>query len=152
MNHMLLPGSPDMKEFNESARYGINAMELLINGLLKAGASRSNLRAKVFGGGHLLNGTGVPEVFTPGKDNTRFAFSFLEDEDLFVESYNVGGSFGRKIYFESASGEVLMKKVKALSTMTVRQREQRFRRNLQKKVIKGGTVSLFTSGTDRGKR
>jgi chemotaxis protein CheD len=149
MNHMLLPGSPDMKEFNESARYGINAMELLINGLLKIGASRSNLRAKVFGGGHIFNVAGVTEIFTPGKDNTTFAFSFLEDEDLPVESYNVGGSFGRKIYFESDTGEVLMKRIKALSTSTVREREQRFRRTLQEKGGKEGTVSLFTNPMNR---
>ena len=144
MNHMLLPGSPDLVEFNESARYGINAMELLINGLLMEGASRNRLKAKVFGGGHIFNGAGFREIFTPGKDNTKFTFSFLEDENLPIESYNVGGNFGRKIYFESDTGEVLMKRVKALSTLTVRQREQRFRRTMKDQNVTEGKVSLFT--------
>ena len=152
MNHMLLPGSPDMKEFNESARYGINAMELLINGLLTKGALRHNLKAKVFGGGHIFNGAGFREIFTPGKDNTKFTFSFLEDENLPIESYNVGGNFGRKIYFESDTGEVLMKRVRALSTLSVRQREQRFRRTFQEKAVTEGKVSLFTDNPERKKR
>lgn len=152
MNHMLLPGSPDMKEFNESARYGINAMELLINGLLTNGAKRHNLKAKVFGGGHVFNGAGFREVFTPGKDNTKFTFSFLEDENLPIESYNVGGNFGRKIYFESDTGEVLMKRVKALSTLSVRQREQRFHRTLREKASAQGKVALFTDNPEKKKR
>jgi chemotaxis protein CheD len=35
-------------------RYGTYAMEILINDLLKAGARRENLEAKVFGGGAVL--------------------------------------------------------------------------------------------------
>ena len=51
MNHIFLPGNADLKVFNDSARYGINAMELLINKMLSLDARRRSLRAKVFGGG-----------------------------------------------------------------------------------------------------
>ncbi|MDM8535516.1 chemotaxis protein CheD, partial [Desulfobacterales bacterium HSG17] len=50
MNHILMPGRADMKRFDMSARYGINAMELLINRIMNLGGKRRNLVAKIFGG------------------------------------------------------------------------------------------------------
>ena len=54
MNHILLPGKADMRHFDVSARYGINAMELLINKMMQLGGSRNRFLAKVFGGAHLF--------------------------------------------------------------------------------------------------
>jgi chemotaxis receptor (MCP) glutamine deamidase CheD len=53
MNHFMLPdgGGDDGSPVSASARYGTYAMEVLINEVLKAGARRENLEAKVFGGG-----------------------------------------------------------------------------------------------------
>ncbi len=151
MNHILLPGSPDMKHFNASARYGINAMELLINGMLKAGGRRSDLKTKVFGGGHVFDNGDGPQVFTPGKDNADFVFTFLENERIPVESYNVGGNFGRKIHFDTATGQVLMKRIKALSSLTVRQREERFRRSLSTEAVRGRGVVFLDGKSEREK-
>ncbi|MGH7767165.1 MAG: chemotaxis protein CheD, partial [Candidatus Binatia bacterium] len=53
MNHFMLPdGEPDG---DQPTRYGINAMEVLINEIMKLGGERRRLRAKVFGAGHVLN-------------------------------------------------------------------------------------------------
>jgi len=56
MNHYLLPGMihPDEILTSEVGRYGMYAMELLIGELVKYGAKRKNLAAKVFGGGNVL--------------------------------------------------------------------------------------------------
>ena len=54
MNHILLPGSADMDQFNTSARYGVNAMDKLITRMLANGVDRKKLVAKVFGGAHIL--------------------------------------------------------------------------------------------------
>lgn len=141
MNHILLPGNPDLKLFNDSARYGVNAMELLINQMLKLGAHRTSFRAKVFGGGQML--TDTPQVYTPGKDNARFVFNFLETEGIQVDSFNVGGAYGRKIHFYTHSGEVLMKKIKALSVLNIRRKEERFNEKLQKEASRSGWTSVF---------
>ena len=58
MNHFLLANRRYTRDTpvieSEAGRYGIHAMELLINEMLKQGAQRSNLKAKVFGGGDVL--------------------------------------------------------------------------------------------------
>jgi len=141
MNHILLPGNADLKLFNVSARYGVNAMELLINKMLTKGADRARFRAKVFGGGRML--TDTPQVYSPGKENARFVFDFLDTEGIQVDSFNVGGAYGRKIHFYTHSGEVLMKRIKALSVMNIRRKEEKFNEKLQKEVPKSGWASLF---------
>ena len=58
-------------------RYGVNAMEMLINEVLKLGGDRRRLQAKAFGAAHVLSGAGLsPEV--PRK-NARFIKEFLAD-------------------------------------------------------------------------
>ena len=56
INHFLLPGSAGGGEGGASARYGVHLMELLINGLLKKGASRKRIEAKIIGGGKTVPG------------------------------------------------------------------------------------------------
>lgn len=112
MNHILLPGNTDHKEFNDSARYGKNAMELLINRMLSLRASRGSLRAKVFGGGHFLIGGSGPITISPGEANVGFAFNFLKTEGIPVDHYNVGGDFARRVELNSFTGEVLMKRIR----------------------------------------
>ena len=52
MNHFLLPGDSD-QQIRDSERYGVHLMELLVNALLRQGASRQRLLAKLFGGANL---------------------------------------------------------------------------------------------------
>jgi len=108
MNHFMLPDSADD---DASARYGVNAMELLINRCMKKGADRKRLEAKVFGGGHVLK-TRVHHASVPQR-NIQFALSFLEDESIPILKQDVGGLAARSVLFFTDSGRVFMKRLKA---------------------------------------
>lgn len=84
-----------------SASYGVNAMELLINGLLKVGAERPRLRAHVFGGARMLSG-----LSNVGQGNSDFAMSFLRAEGIRILSQSTGGTQARRINFWPCSGLV----------------------------------------------
>ena len=143
MNHIFLPGNADFNVFNDSARYGINAMELLINEMLSIGARRRSLRAKVFGGGQVLNGNGDKGVFKPGEANIEFTFGFLQTEKIPIDGYNVGGNFARRVELNTYTGEVLMKKIKARFTEDIKVLEQKYRRKVQGQLDKPRRVALF---------
>lgn len=98
MNHFLLPGDP--RTNRGEARYGINAMELLINGVLKAGGRVSGLEAKVFGGAN-ATGSRVPV----GALNAEFAFWFLQNEGIPCTARDVGGVHARKLRYWPYSGQ-----------------------------------------------
>jgi chemotaxis protein CheD len=98
MNHFLLAeGGGGRTE--DAVRYGAYAMEMLINGLLKQGARRDRLTARLFGGARMV--AGLSDV---GADNARFAIDFLEAEGIPLSGYSLGGVSARRVEFWPASG------------------------------------------------
>jgi len=103
MNHFLLPGDratakTGMPE-SEAMRYGVHSMELLVNGLLRKGAQRERLQAKLFGGARMIKGlTDVGEL------NAAFAERFLREENISIVGGSLRGESGRRIQFWPVSG------------------------------------------------
>lgn len=98
MNHFLLPDGAAAGSLN-SARFGVNAMELLINALIKEGAKRSRLKAKVFGGGRMI--AGLSDV---GEKNAKFVLGFLRSEAIECTGQSLGGTQARRVEFWPGSG------------------------------------------------
>jgi chemotaxis protein CheD len=92
MDHFLLPG--DGSAEHESLRHGAHATELLINGLLRHGARRARLRARLFRGGHVARGLG-----DIGNRNADFAEGFLRDESIHVGACSLRGETARQVEF-----------------------------------------------------
>jgi len=135
MNHFMLPGSGSGAK--ESARMGVYAMELLINQMLKLGAERSRLVAKVFGGASVLQGMDTLNV---GTQNSDFVLQFLREEGIAVTAQDLYDVCPRKVYFFLQSGKVKVKKLGALRDNTLEQRERDYLRRLQPH---GGEVEIF---------
>jgi chemotaxis protein CheD len=142
MNHFMLPdgGGDAGSPLNASARYGTYAMEILINQLLKLGARRGNLEAKVFGGGNVLDGLTVANV---GQRNADFVLKFLQTEKIKVVAQDLVDIFPRKVYFFPKSSKVMVKKLRNVHNTTISQREKDYRQRLYK-VDSGGDVELFS--------
>jgi chemotaxis protein CheD len=98
MNHFLLPDGGG-REGPDAIRYGAFAMELLINGLLRGGARRHRLEAKLFGGGHLFAG-----LIDIGEQNVAFAERFLKSEGIRVLGGSVRGPHARRVQYWPAAG------------------------------------------------
>ena len=98
MNHFLLPGRGEAAG-GDAVRYGVHAMELLVNGLLRNGARRERLEAKLFGGARMLEG--LTDI---GTQNAEFAKYFLQRERIAFTGGSLGGDRGRRVQFWPASG------------------------------------------------
>ncbi len=143
MNHFMLPGSLETRNSMESpnAKYGMYAMELLINDLLKLGCKRERLEAKVFGGGSVL-GHGNNPASVP-RSNIDFAFDFLKTEDIPVLSSDVGGREARKILFFAKSGKVLLKRITGTLIVAVEKEEEVYLKRIAEIQATSGDVILF---------
>ncbi|HMA15647.1 MAG TPA: chemoreceptor glutamine deamidase CheD [Kiloniellaceae bacterium] len=108
MNHFMLPGGNG--DDGNSARYGANAMELLINDLLKRGARRQRLQAKVFGGGNVLSGFHNDPI---GTRNAHFVLDYLDAEKIPVLAQDLGDNQARKVCFFPRTGRTLVKRLPA---------------------------------------
>ena len=97
MNHFLLPDTG--RSPSASVLYGAQAMELLINALMKRGARKDRLEAKLFGGARMI--AGLADI---GRSNGEFARRFLRDEAIPCLAESLGGTRARRIRFWPASG------------------------------------------------
>lgn len=141
MNHFMLPESSKNAETATSVpmRYGVYAMEMMINQLLKIGAERQNLEAKLFGGASVLRGISVSNV---GARNAEFALQYLQTEGIAVTGKDLLETWPRKVYFFPASGRVLVKKIRNMHNETILERERAYRTRLRDGNIQG-EVELF---------
>lgn len=142
MNHFMLPdsGSDENSPISASMRYGTFAMEILINELLKAGARRENLEAKVFGGGNVLRGFTSINV---GERNARFVRNYLKTENILITAEDLIDIHPRKVFFFPHTGKVLVKKLKVVHNDTLKQREIDYANKLKKDALDGGEIDLF---------
>ena len=135
MNHFMLPeGSGD------SGRYGSYAMELLINELLKRGASRLTLEAKVFGGGQVISGMNTMNV---GERNTQFVMDYLKTERITVVSKDVLDIYPRKVCFLPSSGKAMVKRLAAANSEALLAQDRVAAQKAIPSVTGGGSVDLF---------
>ena len=134
MNHFLLPGGHSQVGAREAQRYGVHAMELLVNALLNSGARRERLEAKLFGGARLIDG--LTDI---GSQNADFAVRFLSAEGIRHIGGSLRGEHGRKVQFWPVSG-------RARQSLMEREAAQVF--DVEKRIqpiapVDTGTVELF---------
>lgn len=139
LNHFLLPADKSQGITATSSRYGVQAMELLINSILKTGAQKTDLEAKVFGGAnvlHNLSGTSV------GDKNSAFVKEYLAAEGIPVTASDLGGAKARKIFFFPSNGRVLVQNLNSASEQSTFEQEQSYQKRIPVKPKTGG-VDLF---------
>ncbi|MEN6620245.1 MAG: chemotaxis protein CheD [Smithella sp.] len=134
MNHFMLSNYRYSKSMpmciTEAGRYGVHAMELVINGMLKIGADRTKFRAKAFGGSSLLQKTGKTDsFFCVGEANVRFILEFLKKDRIPLVASDLGGDRGRKIFFSSNTYDVYVRKIGKPKIPELIKEEKRFWQN-----------------------
>jgi len=135
MNHFMLPeGSGD------SGRYGSYAMELLINEMMKRGASRLTMEAKVFGGGAVISGMNSLNV---GERNTKFVIDYLHTERIPIVSKDVMDIYPRKVCFLPGSGKAMVKRLAPTNAEALVAQDRAAAQKAVPTTTGGGSVDLF---------
>ena len=116
MNHFMLSNPRYSKDLpihaSEAGRYGIHAMELLINDMMAKGIDRRQLRAKILGGAAIMNQDLEKGNFLcVGQVNCRFIGEYLGSEGIPVDAEDIGGDFGRVIHFSNGDFAVYRRKI-----------------------------------------
>lgn len=132
MNHFLLPmrnpaGRATMLE-SDAGRYGLWAMEILINELLNRGARRERLRAKAFGGGNVLRiaAESLPDRYCIGTSNVRFVKQFLDQDGIPLVAQDLGGVEGRQIHFHGGDYSVYLRRIPRTNVERILKEERHY--------------------------
>jgi chemotaxis protein CheD len=92
-----------------SPKYGNVAIHQLVKRMLSMGSHREHLISKVFGGGAVMSNIDEPR-FHVGKQNIEIAWQILEEERIPILTSDVGGQVGRKLIFDTSTGQVKVKR------------------------------------------
>lgn len=138
MNHFMLP---DSDSADASGRYGSFAMEVLINEMIKLGARRESMQAKIFGGGQVMANFTTMNI---GQRNTEFVTQYLQTERIPIVSEDVLDIYPRKVVYFPATGKVMVKRLAhAHPEALVAQERARGSAAQLAKTNAGGSVDLF---------
>ena len=132
LNHFLLPRAPSTADDGATARYGLYALECLINNVLRGGGRREDLEVKVFGGGRVIHGCG-----DIGRANIDFVRTFFADESMAIAAEDVGGSVARRVRYWPRTGRAQVMQL-PMDQVADFEREAAIRVSLD-----AGTVELF---------
>lgn len=123
MNHFMLPedGEPGTRGQVESMRYGAYAMEVLIGEMLRAGARRERLQAKVFGGAAVLANMTTLNI---GDRNADFVLRYLKAERIAVAAQDLRGQHARRVCLLPKSGKAVVRKLRTQLDVQSIQREE----------------------------
>lgn len=139
MNHFLLPhvSSPEHAPDDAANRFGLFAMENLVNVILQQGGQRERLEVKLFGGAQVLNAcTHI------GQRNADFALDYVRREGLRLLANDLGGEQPRKLLFSPREGRVWMRRLERLHNDTLIRREENYQHQVEMEDS-GGEIDLF---------
>jgi chemotaxis protein methyltransferase CheR len=141
INHFMLPDG--LADDAMPTRFGVNAMEVLINELLKLGGDRRRFQAKAFGAAHVLSDAGL----SPGvpRTNARFIKEFLATEGIPLVSSRLGGSAPVEVLFATATGKALVRALGDAMARDLAREETRHDLEIRKSLsrVPDGSVELF---------
>lgn len=146
MNHFMLPepaasrgGERDgwSSIVGRAARYGNDAMEQLINAILRAGGQRDDLEVKLFGGGRVL-----AQMTDIGQRNIAFVQRYIATEQLQVSASDLGDVYPRQVQFFPASGKARVRQLRGSKDVALVADERQYLKRLANDPIKG-EVELF---------
>lgn len=141
INHFMLPDGLDDRAM--PTRFGVNAMEVLINEVLKLGGDRRRMQAKAFGAAHVLANAGLsPDV---PRRNAKFIKAFLETEGIPLVSSRLGGSAPVEVVFTTDTAKAMVRALGDAIARDLAREEENHDLVIKKQLVwpQQGSVELF---------
>ena len=141
MNHFMLPSSTE--DATLPTRFGVHAMEVLINQVMQLGGDRHQLHAKVFGGADVLRMQGGH--LRVAEKNRNFVHEFLEAEKIPILAHRLGGVDPLQVYFFTHTAKVMVRPLRRDATDRILAEENNYRAQISHPVAtqQTGDVTLF---------
>jgi len=145
LNHFMLPQRLNEKEqfyLTKAGKYGMYAMELLINEMIKIGAVKKSLTGKIFGGAKIVTSLSSNSV-NISESNIEFAFEYLKAEGIPVVSSDTGGNHARQILYFTKNAKVFLRRITGTGSQHVEKGELKYFEKIKSKEKARRKLTLF---------
>lgn len=109
--HIMLPSSQEIKNNSNLAKFADTGIDELIDKMVKLGARKSNLTAKIAGGAQMFNFNSNNSMLRIGERNVLATKEKLKKLDIRIIGEDTGGNFGRTIIFDSKDGSLFIRTI-----------------------------------------
>jgi chemotaxis protein CheD len=104
MAHVMLPSSENCRDTANKFKFADTAIPILLNEMIKSGANRGRIVAKLAGGAQMFTGYITNEVIKIGPRNIEATKISLRELNIPIVGEDLGGNYGRTIELFSESG------------------------------------------------
>lgn len=111
MAHIMLPNSTKLGGDENPSKYADTAVLLLVDGLVKQGAEKANLKAKIAGGAQMFAFQSENEILQIGYRNIKATIMALKKQQIPLVASDVGKDYGRTILFCPETAKMSIKSV-----------------------------------------
>lgn len=111
MNHAILPAAPPNYPLSDLFRYVDTSFNYILNKIKSMKIPVDGLEIKLFGGANMMHEVSKYSIGV-GDKNIEVVLSLIKKNGLFLKARDVGGRYGRRVIFNTTTGEVLVKKLK----------------------------------------
>lgn len=118
MSHFMIAARASPAGQMPDARYGEDALVLMLRDLAALGVRADECQAKVFGGGNMFPQQIPPHTLSVGRRNGEAARALLRQRGIAVQSESLFGVGYRQIVFEVATGDVWARQIVPSSNPT----------------------------------
>jgi chemotaxis protein CheD len=109
--HVMLPDSTKIKNNSNVAKFADTAIDKLINDMIKVGADRKRLTAKIAGGAQMFSFNNQNDLMKIGERNAVACREKLKELGIRLISEDTGKNYGRTIEFYPENGDLLIKSI-----------------------------------------
>lgn len=109
--HIMLPSSLQAKNPENKAKFADTAIEVVLDMMLKDGANRSRLQAKIAGGAQMFKFSGESDIMKIGERNAIAVEENLQKHRIPLLARDTGGNYGRTITFDPETGDLLVRTI-----------------------------------------
>lgn len=111
MAHIMLPDSGAIKNNSNPAKFADTAMDLMLSQMEALGAKRSRMIAKIAGGAQMFAFKSGNDMMKVGERNAQAVRKLLTAQRIPIKADETGGTFGRTIEFDAATGVLFIKTI-----------------------------------------
>ena len=107
--HVMLPTSSISISRENKAKFADEAIEEMLYRMLRIGAKKSDIVAKIAGGAQMFKIENSSDIIRIGTKNVIFTKEKLNELGIEIVAEDTGGNYGRSIEFYSSDGKMLVK-------------------------------------------
>ncbi|MGI6093284.1 MAG: chemotaxis protein CheD [Veillonellaceae bacterium] len=109
--HIMLPDSTQARSAENPAKFADTALPLMVDDMIRLGASKSRIIAKIAGGAQMFTFANATNIMRVGERNTEAVRTVLKKIDIRIVAEDTGGNYGRTVELKLDSGVYRVKTI-----------------------------------------